>query len=252
MKLTSWNVNGLRSAMDKGFREFVESERPDVLCLQETKAEAGQADLSWAEAMGYQTTFCNGVRKGYSGTALLTLATPQKIAFGMEQDEHDQEGRILTATFPDYHLVNVYTPNAQRDLVRLDYRMQWDIDFLKFLQRLREDRPVIFCGDLNCAHQEIDLANPKQNRRNAGFTDEERSGLTRLLEAGFKDAFRELDPASGKYTWWSYRFQARTRNIGWRLDYFMVDERLWPQVSAAPIRPEIQGSDHCPVQLVLH
>ena len=251
MNLISWNVNGLRSAMDKGFRDFVESERPELLCLQETKAEPGQADLGWAESLGYTITFCNGVRKGYAGTALFTLTQPLQVASGMNDDVHDQEGRILTASFPDFHLVNVYTPNAQRGLLRLDYRQQWDQDFLNFLQKLRQDKPVIFCGDLNCEHQEIDLANPKQHRRNAGFSDEERAGLSQILSSGFKDAFRELNPSPGNYTWWTYRFDARTRNIGWRIDYFMVDVRLWDRVVSAAIRSEVQGSDHCPVQLVL-
>jgi len=251
MRFISWNVNGIRSAIDKGFRSFVESEQPEILCLQETKAEPNQVDLAWAASLGYQIHFCSGTRKGYSGTALFHRVPVEGIALGMGSEAHDQEGRILTATLPDFHLVTVYTPNSQRDLLRLDYRQQWDLDFLAFLDRLRQDKPVILCGDLNCAHREIDLANPKQNRRNAGFTDEERAGLSRILDSGFRDAFRELEPGPDHYTWWTYRFDARKRNIGWRLDYFMVDDRLWDRVVAAPIRSEVQGSDHCPVQLEL-
>jgi exodeoxyribonuclease-3 len=251
MKLVSWNVNGIRSALDKGLRAFVESDLPDVLCLQETKAEAGQADLSWAGSLGYAAHWCSAEKKGYSGTAILSRVPPESVSPGMDVPEHDREGRILTATFPGFHLVNVYTPNSQRGLTRLEYRQRWDLDFLAFLVRLRQSRPVIFCGDLNCAHREIDLANPKQNRRNAGFTDEEREGLSRILDSGFRDVFREREPGPGHYTWWTFRSNARERNIGWRIDYFMVDERLADRVVSASIRPEIPGSDHCPVQLEL-
>jgi exodeoxyribonuclease-3 len=251
MKIVSWNVNGIRAAMEKGLRDFVQSEMPDVLCLQEVKAELDQIDLSWAVDLGYQTHLASGVRKGYSGTAILTRIPPLQVRNGLGQDEHDQEGRVIVATYPYFHLVNVYTPNAQRGLLRLDYRLRWDADFLAFLQRLRTEKPVIFCGDLNCAHQEIDLANPKQNRRNAGFTDEERAGLSRILEAGFLDSFRQFEAGPSHYTWWSHRFDARSRNIGWRIDYFMVDSTIWERVEASSIRPEIQGSDHCPIELLI-
>ncbi len=251
MRLTSWNINGIRAAMDKGLRSFVEAEPPDVLCLQETKADSSQIDLIWAASLGYEAHVASGVRKGYSGTAILTRTAPERVTFGLGMEEHDQEGRVVTATFPDFHLVNVYTPNSQRGLLRLDYRVKWDLDFLDFLQRLRAEKPVIFCGDLNCAHQEIDLANPKQNRRNAGFTNEERSGLTRILDAGFLDSFRQFEPGPNHYTWWTQRVDARARNIGWRIDYFMVDTRFWDRVVSASIRSEVLGSDHCPVELVL-
>ncbi len=251
MKLVSWNVNGIRSAMDKGLRAFVENERPDLLCLQETKASDGQADVAWAEAAGYGIHWSSAEKKGDSGTALFTRILPDRLTFGLGLPEHDREGRVITATFPGFHLVNVYTPNARRELARLEYRQRWDADFLAFLNRLREDRPVIFCGDLNCAHQEIDLANPKQNRRNAGFTDEERAGLGRIIDSGFRDAFRAFEPGPGHYTWWTFRSKARERNIGWRIDYFLVDERCWGRVRSATIRPEVMGSDHCPIQLEL-
>lgn len=251
MKFISWNVNGIRAAMDKGLRSFVEQDRPDVLCLQEIKAELDQVDLSWATALGYEVHAATGVRKGYSGTAILSKLPVTRVSAGLGLPEHDQEGRVLVATYSDFHLVNVYTPNAQRRLTRLDYRIQWDLDFLIFLRRLQEEKPVIFCGDLNCAHQEIDLANPKPNRRNAGFTDEERAGLSRILESGFIDSFRQFESGPGHYTWWTQRTDARARNIGWRLDYFIVDAAIWDRVLAATIRPEITGSDHCPVELSL-
>jgi exodeoxyribonuclease-3 len=251
MKMISWNVNGIRAAMGKGLRSFVEQDRPDVLCLQEIKAELDQVDLSWATDLGYEVHAATGVRKGYSGTAILSKLPVLRVSAGLGLTEHDQEGRVLVATYPDFHLVNVYTPNAQRGLTRLDYRVQWDLAFLDFLRRLREEKPVIFCGDLNCAHQEIDLANPKQNRRNAGFTDEERAGLSRILDSGFIDSFRQFESGPGHYTWWTQRTDARARNIGWRLDYFIVDAAIWDRVLAATIRSEITGSDHCPVELSL-
>ncbi|MCG8652156.1 MAG: exodeoxyribonuclease III [Pirellulales bacterium] len=251
MKLISWNVNGIRAAMDKGFRDFVETEQPDVLCLQETKAQPEQVDLGWAEEMGYHQYWNCAEKKGYSGTSLWTLETPKKTTLGMGIDQHDQEGRVITATFDDFHLVTVYTPNSQRGLKRLDYRQQWDVDFLQYVKKLNRRKPVIFCGDLNCAHQEIDLANPKSNRKNAGFTDEERAGVDRILDAGFLDSFRQIDENPGNYTWWTYRNNARERNIGWRIDYFFVAQKCWDFVAEASIRPDVFGSDHCPVELVL-
>lgn len=251
MQLVSWNVNGIRSAMDKGFRDFVESEQPDVLCLQETKAQPEQVDLSWVEALGYHHVWNCAVKKGYSGTAIWSKVPPKQSVLGIGIQEHDQEGRVITATFDDYHLVTVYTPNSKRGLLRLDYRQQWDIDFLAYVKKLNRRKPVIFCGDLNCAHQEIDLANPKSNKKNAGFTLEERAGLDNLTDAGFLDSFRQFEEGPEHYSWWTYRNDARARNIGWRLDYFWVAEKFWDQVESARIRTDIFGSDHCPVELVL-
>ena len=251
MKLVSWNVNGIRSAMDKGLREFVTEETPDVLCLQETKAHAEQVDLAWAEAMGYQIFWNSAEKKGYSGTAIWLKVPFRKTSTGMGITEHDNEGRILTAEFDDFQLVTVYTPNSQRGLTRLDYRQQWDEAFLKWLKKRRRRKPVIFCGDLNCALQEIDLANPKSNRRNAGFTDEERAGLSKILDSGFRDSFREFETGPDHYTWWTYRMNCRERNIGWRIDYFCVDEKAWGLVEGATIRNDIHGSDHCPVELLI-
>jgi exodeoxyribonuclease-3 len=252
MKLVSWNVNGIRAAMGKGFRDFVVAERPDVLCLQETKAEPDQVDLEWADELGYRRCWNCAHKKGYSGTSIWTLVPPVRTKLGMSIEEHDQEGRVITATFDDFHLVNVYTPNAKRGLMRLDYRQRWDADFLSFLKKLNRRKPVIFCGDLNCAHQEIDLANPKSNRRNAGFTDEERAGLDAIQKAGFIDSFREYEKGPGHYSWWTMRTNAREKNIGWRLDYFWVAKRLLSSVSDAAIRSDVFGSDHCPVELELH
>lgn len=252
MKLISWNVNGIRAAMDKGFREFVEQEQPDVLCLQETKASPEQVDLDWVDALGYHQVWNPAAKKGYSGTAVWSKTPPVKTRLGIGNEQHDDEGRVITATFDAFHVVNVYTPNSQRGLTRLEYRQQWDHDFLEFVKRLNRRKPVIFCGDLNCAHQEIDLANPKQNRKNAGFTDEERAGLDRVSEAGFIDSFRQFDSSPGQYSWWTYRMNARERNIGWRLDYFWVAKRFFDHVKNASIRSDILGSDHCPVELVLH
>lgn len=251
MKLISWNVNGIRSAMDKGFREFVESERPDCLCLQETKATPEQVDTAWADTLGYHQVWNCAEKKGYSGTSIWSLVRPKKETLGMGMEEHDSEGRMLTATFDDFHLVNVYVPNSQRGLKRLDYRLKWDQDFLSHISRLNRTKPVVFCGDLNCAHTEIDLRNPKPNRKNAGFTEQERNGLDNVVAAGFVDSFRAFEEGPDHYSWWTYRNSARERNIGWRLDYFFVADKLMDCVEAAQIRPEIYGSDHCPVELVL-
>ena len=251
MKLVSWNVNGIRAAMDKGFRDFVETDQPDVLCLQETKAEPGQVDLSWADQLGYHKIWNCAAKRGYSGTSIWSKVVPKKAVLGIGFPEHDREGRVIAATFSDFHLVTVYTPNSQRELTRLDYRQQWDAAFLAYVRKLNRRKPVIFCGDVNCAHKEIDLANPKSNRRNAGFTDEERAGLDKVVDAGFLDSFRQFDAGPGNYSWWTYRNDARQRNIGWRLDYFWVAQKCWDRVSGARIRSEIFGSDHCPVELTI-
>lgn len=246
MKLISWNVNGIRSVLGKGFLDFVDSEKPDILCLQETKAQPEQVNLV---LQGYQPIWNSAQKKGYSGTSIFTRIPPQGIQLDMGIAEHDQEGRIIVADFGDFYLLNVYTPNAQRELTRLEYRMKWDKDFLAYLQSLNTKKPVIFCGDLNVAHQEIDLANPKSNRRNAGFTDEERAGFSSILAGGFVDTFREFSKEGGKYTWWSYMFNARAKNVGWRIDYFCVSERFVPRVKSSEILASVMGSDHCPVRI---
>ncbi|WP_168564549.1 exodeoxyribonuclease III [Crateriforma spongiae] len=251
MQLVSWNVNGIRAAMDKGFRDFVVDHQPDMLCLQETKAKPEQVDTSWADDLGYTQLWNPADKAGYSGTSVWTKVAPNKHTLGIGLDQHDREGRVITATFDDFHLVNVYTPNSQRGLKRLDYRMQWDADFLEYLRKLNRRKPVIFCGDLNCSHQEIDLANPKANRKNAGFTDQERAGLDAIATAKFVDSFREFDGSPDRYTWWTYRNNARERNIGWRLDYFWVAKKFWDRVADAKILDQVFGSDHCPVQLTL-
>ena len=235
--------------MDKGFREYIESEAPDVVCLQETKAEREQVDLGWAEQMGYQHYWNSAEKRGYSGVCILSKPEPSKITLGMGLEEHDKEGRVITASYPGFHLVNVYTPNSQRGLKRLDYRRQWDAAFLSYVKKLKRRKPVVFCGDLNCAHQEIDLANPKANRKNAGFSEDERMGVDNIVAAGFVDTFREFDSEPGRYTWWTYRNDARKRNIGWRIDYFFVSKNLLDRVESASIRAEILGSDHCPVEM---
>ncbi len=251
MKLVSWNVNGIRAAMDKGFREFIESEQPDMLCLQEVKAEREQVDLGWADDLGYHQVWNSAAKKGYSGTAIWSKTKPKKETLGIGMEEHDNEGRVITATFDDFHLVTVYTPNSQRELLRLDYRQEWDVAFLAYIKRLNSRKPVIFCGDINCAHKEIDLANPKANRKNAGFTDEERAGVDAIASAGFIDSFREFQPGPGHYSWWTYRSNARAKNIGWRLDYFWVAKKFWSRVHGARIHTSVLGSDHCPVELTL-
>lgn len=247
MKLVSWNVNGIRAVLKKGFLEFMEDCRPDILCLQETKAHPDQVGL---DLPGYRDYWNAAVKKGYSGTAVFTKLEPRSVTLGLGRPEHDQEGRVITAEFDDYYLVNVYTPNAQEELRRLDYRTrQWDVAFLEYLKRLEDTKPVVFCGDLNVAHHEIDIARPKENRRNPGFTDEERESFGRILESGFVDSFREFTKEGGHYSWWSYRAGARAKNIGWRIDYFCVSEALRPRLKAASILPQVMGSDHCPVVL---
>ena len=247
MKLVSWNVNGLRACLNKGFIDFFTQIDADIFCVQETKMQEGQVDI---ELTGYEKYWNYAVKKGYSGTAVFTRLKPLAVTYGMNHEEHDQEGRLITLEFDDFFLVNVYTPNSQRDLLRLDYRMKWEDAFREHLQQLDKSKPVIVCGDINVAHQEIDLKNPKTNKRNAGFTDEERGKFTELLQGGFTDSFRFLYPdKENAYTWWSYMMGARSRNIGWRIDYFLISNRLQEQVKEAVIYPEIMGSDHCPVGL---
>ena len=249
MRLVSWNVNGLRACLDKGFEESLRSMDADVVCLQETKMEQGQAvfDLS-----GYAEYWNSAEKKGYSGTAVFTRPAPLRVSYGMGQAAHDTEGRIIALEFDAFHLVNVYTPNSQRGLARLEYRMQWEDAFRDFLKKLDAAKPVVVCGDMNVAHKEIDLRNPRANRKNAGFTPEERGKMTELLDAGFADTFRGMHPETeNAYSWWSYRSNARANNVGWRIDYFLVSERLMPKVTDAFILPQVQGSDHCPVGLEL-
>ena len=249
MKLISWNVNGLRAVVGKGFAEIFASLDADFFCLQETKMQAGQLDL---EFEGYQSYWNFAEKKGYSGTAIYTKHTPLSVAYGIGVDEHDHEGRVITLEMPDFYLVTCYTPNSQDGLRRLDYRMTWEDDFRAYLLALDAKKPVIVCGDLNVAHREIDLKNPKTNRKNAGFTDEEREKMTTLLDAGFTDSFRYFFPdLTDAYSWWSYRFRAREKNAGWRIDYFLVSNRLADKMQSASIHNEIYGSDHCPVELVL-
>ena len=249
MRLISWNVNGLRAVVGKNFREVFQSLDADFFCLQETKMQAGQLEL---EFPGYQSWWNYAEKKGYSGTAIFSKHHPLSVTYGIGIEEHDHEGRVITLEMESVFLVCVYTPNSQDGLRRLDYRMRWEDDFRAYLQKLDESKPVIVCGDMNVAHEEIDLKNPKTNRMNAGFTDEERRQMTTLLNAGFADTFRHLHPTQeGIYSWWSYRFHAREKNVGWRIDYFLTSQRLLPQVSEANILTDIMGSDHCPVELVL-
>lgn len=249
MKLISWNVNGLRAVVRKNFREVFQSLDADFFCLQETKMQAGQLDLQFP---GYRSWWNFADKKGYSGTAIYSRREPLAVTYGMGIDEHDHEGRVITLEMDDFFLVCVYTPNSQDGLRRLDYRMRWEDDFRRYLQGLDSRKPVVVCGDMNVAHNEIDLKNPKTNRQNAGFTDEERNQMTALLEAGFADTFRHLHPTQeGIYSWWSYRFHAREKNTGWRIDYFLTSTRLLPRVREANILTDIMGSDHCPVELVL-
>jgi exodeoxyribonuclease-3 len=248
MKLISWNVNGLRACVGKNFREVFNQLDADFFCLQETKMQEGQLDLQFE---GYQSYWNYAEKKGYSGTAIFTRHQPQNVTYGIGIEEHDHEGRVITLEMPDFFLVTVYTPNSQDELRRLDYRMKWEDDFQDYLQRLDAKKPVIVCGDLNVAHQEIDLKNPKTNRRNAGFTDEEREKFTALLNKGFIDTFRTLYPEQITYSWWSYRFRAREKNAGWRIDYFVTSQRLLERIKDAKIHTEIMGSDHCPVELLL-
>lgn len=244
MKIISWNVNGLRAALKKGFESFVKKENPDILCIQETKAHPDQVGALLPE---YQPYWNSAQRKGYSGTSIFTRITPLNVSYGMGITEHDQEGRVITLEFRKFYLVNVYTPNAQRDLARLKYRMNWDRDFLKYVKSLEKKKPVVFCGDLNVAYKEIDLANPSSNRGNAGFTDEEREGFSNIMGAGFIDTFREFNQEPGNYTWWSYMHQARAKNIGWRIDYFCISPTLREYLKSAFIQPQVMGSDHCPI-----
>lgn len=249
MKLVSWNVNGLRACLGKGFLDYCAQEQADIICLQETKLQPEQAVF---ELEGYHRYFYSADKKGYSGTAVLTRQEPLSIRYGLGADGHDHEGRLITAEYPAFYLVCCYTPNAQDGLRRLPYRLQWEDALRAYLVQLDAHKPVVYCGDLNVAHEEIDLKNPKTNRLNPGFSDEERGKLTELLAAGFADTFRRLHPdARDAYSWWSYRFHAREKNVGWRIDYFIVSERLLPHVTAAEIRAEIYGSDHCPVVLEL-
>ncbi|MEG0934329.1 MAG: exodeoxyribonuclease III [Clostridia bacterium] len=249
MKLISWNVNGLRACATKGFESSVEALDADVICLQETKMQPGQLELALP---GYHQYFLGAVKKGYSGTAVLTRAEPISVCQGIGLEAHDQEGRVLTCEYPDFTLVNCYTPNAQNQLKRLAYRLEWEDAFRAYLMRLDARKPVILCGDLNVAHKEIDLKNPKINHQNAGFSDAEREKLTQLLDSGFIDSFRYFYPdLTGAYSWWSYLRNARATNAGWRIDYFLVSKKLAPRMAGAAIHPEIEGSDHCPVELTL-
>ena len=248
MKLVSWNVNGLRACVGKGFEDAFNALDADFFCLQETKMQAGQLNLQFP---GYESYWNYADKKGYSGTAIYTRHKPLSVSYGINVDEHDHEGRVVTLEMDEFFLVCVYTPNAQDGLRRLDYRMKWEDDFQAYLQQLDAQKPVIVCGDMNVAHEEIDLKNPKSNRRNAGFTDEEREKFTALLNKGFLDTFRTLYPEQVTYSWWSYRFRAREKNAGWRIDYFVISERLRTRLKDASIHTEIMGSDHCPVELVL-
>ncbi len=248
MKFISWNVNGLRACVGKEFEQQFKDLDADFFCLQETKMQAGQLDISFP---GYESYWNYADKKGYSGTAIFTKHKPLSVTYGIDIDEHDHEGRVITLEMDDFYLVTVYTPNSQDGLRRLEYRMKWEDDFQAYLHKLDERKPVIVCGDMNVAHQEIDLKNPKTNRKNAGFTDEEREKMTQLLSNGFIDTFRTLYPEQVTYSWWSYRFRAREKNTGWRIDYFLISERLKDRLVDAKIHTEIMGSDHCPVEIVL-
>lgn len=249
MKLITWNVNGLRACLGKGFLDFFNAMDADAFCLQETKLQPHQIEL---DLPGYHIYWNSAEKKGYSGTALITKIEPLTVTYGLGIPEHDTEGRVITAEYEDFYLVCCYTPNAQNELARIDYRMQWEDDFRAYLMALDQKKPVVLCGDLNVAHEEIDLKNPKSNRGNAGFSDQEREKMTTLLGSGFADSFRALYPdKTGAYTWWSYRFNARKNNAGWRIDYFIVSERLLPRVKDQIIHADVTGSDHCPVELDL-
>ena len=249
MKLISWNVNGLRAVLRKNFLDYLAEEAPDVLCLQETKCTPDDVEQLWPAA--YTTYWNSAEKKGYSGTAVFTKSRPLSVTQGIGVAAHDREGRVLTAEFADFWLVNAYTPNSKRELTRLAYRLEWDRAFLSYLKKLERRKPVIFCGDLNVAHTELDLANPKANVHNHGFTPEERAGFSALVKAGFVDTFREFEPGGGHYTWWSPMAGARARNMGWRLDYFLISAALRPRLKQAFIRTEVPGSDHCPVGIAL-
>lgn len=249
MKLISWNVNGLRAAITKGFNDFFEEESADIFCIQETKMQPGQAEINFE---GYKQYWNSAVKKGYSGTAVFTKIEPLKVTYGIGIQEHDQEGRVITLEFEEFYLVNCYTPNAKRELERLDYRMIWEDEFRKYLIDLDKKKPVILCGDLNVAHKEIDLKNPKTNVGNAGFTNEERGKMTELLNAGFVDSFRYLYPEKeNAYTWWSYMFHAREKNVGWRIDYFITSKSIEKNIKEATIYSEVYGSDHCPIGITV-
>lgn len=249
MKCISWNVNGLRACLNKGFEDFFRAADADFFCLQETKLQAGQVELSLP---GYHDYWCYAQKKGYSGTAIFAKEAPLSVSYGLGIEELDTEGRLITLEYPEYYIVTCYTPNAQQDLARIDHRLKWDAAFRAHLTRLDEKKPVIACGDLNVAHQEIDLKNPGSNRGNAGFSDEERDSFTMLLDSGFTDTFRHLYPdKTGAYSWWSYRFNARKNNAGWRIDYFLVSDRIAGKIMDAPIYADVLGSDHCPVGLIL-
>ncbi len=247
MKLTSWNVNGLRACLGKGFKDFFGTVNADIFCIQETKMQPNQIDVDFGQ---YEAYWNSAYKKGYSGTAVFTRVKPISFHYGLDMQEHDQEGRLITLEFESFFLVNVYTPNSQRELARLDYRMKWEDDFRAYLQKLDSEKPIIICGDINVAHQEIDIRNPKSNRKNAGFTDEEREKMTILLRSGFTDTFRYLYPdKKDAYTWWSYMMKAREKNIGWRIDYFLVSDRLRPVIKDSIIHSDVFGSDHCPISL---
>ena len=247
MKFISWNVNGIRACAGKGFMDFFQETDADIFCIQETKMQEGQLEL---DTPGYYQYWNYAKKKGYSGTAIFTKQEPISVSYGLGIEEHDQEGRVITLEFEDFYFITVYTPNSQSELARLDYRMKWEEDFLTYLKKLEETKPVIFCGDLNVAQTEIDLKNPKTNHKNAGFTDEERGKMTALLGSGFTDTFRYFYPdATGIYSWWSYMFHAREKNAGWRIDYFITSDRLQPKLRDAKIHTDIFGSDHCPIEL---
>ncbi len=249
MKFISWNVNGIRACLTKGFMDFFNKEDADIFCLQETKVQAGQVEL---DLKGYHQYWNYAEKKGYSGTAVFTKQEPLSVRYGLGIEEHDKEGRVITLEFSDFYFITVYTPNSKTELERLDYRMVWEDEFRKYMKDLEKEKPVVVCGDLNVAHKEIDLKNPKTNRKNAGFTDEERNKFTELMDAGFIDTFRYFYPEQeGIYSWWSYRFKAREKNAGWRIDYFLTSASMKERLVSAKIHTEILGSDHCPVELVI-
>ena len=254
MKLISWNVNGLRAVINKGFKEFFKEIDADIFCIQETKMQEAQLDENILEIFeGYNAYWNSAEKKGYSGTAIFTKQKPLNVTYGIGKEEHDKEGRVITLEFEKFYMVNIYTPNSKRELERLDYRQLWEDEIRAYLLKLKENKPVVMCGDLNVAHEEIDLKNPKTNRKNAGFTDEERAKMTELLNAGFVDTYRYKYPeVEGKYSWWSYMFHAREKNEGWRIDYFIVSENLKDKIEDAKILDDIYGSDHCPVELDLN
>ena len=254
MKLISWNVNGLRAVINKGFKEFFKEIDADIFCIQETKMQEAQLDENILKIFEDYNAYWNSAeKKGYSGTAIFTKQKPLNVTYGIGKEEHDKEGRVITLEFEKFYMVNIYTPNSKRELERLDYRQLWEDEIRAYLLKLKENKPVVMCGDLNVAHKEIDLKNPKTNRKNAGFTDEERAKMTELLNAGFVDTFRYKYPeVEGKYSWWSYMFHAREKNAGWRIDYFIVSENLKDKIEDAKILDNIYGSDHCPVELDLN